>query len=372
MELNLLNIAIYLYAPLCIVFSVLWVSKLSKKTKSSKNHLPFSILIPVRNEAKNIERLISSIIALNYPKDKYELILIDDYSEDDTQSLAEKSLSQSGLNYLIIKNDITNGSPKKRAITKAIELAKYEHIICTDGDCEIPKNWLNSFNKIYEQNDAMFVSGPVTFLEPSESSFWRVLWNRLQVVEFASLVGAGASAIWLKSPNMCSGANISYTKSAFRLVDGYTGNEQIASGDDEFLMHKIAAIDAEKIFYNADQDAVILTNDQSNLKSFYSQRKRWAGKWTFYKSIVPKLLAIFIFGVNVSTIWAMFTLDFETLTIRWIAEILFLVPVLLFLKKWKEIWYIIPLQFIYPFYVLIFGMSSIQKDSYTWKGRKLS
>jgi glycosyltransferase involved in cell wall biosynthesis len=369
---NLINIPIYLYALLCGVFGFLWLMQLLQKPRKSQNFLSFSILVAARNEALNIERLISSIIALNYPKENFELIIVDDHSEDDTRILAETALSKSGISYRIIVNDLEIGSPKKRAITKAISLAQNEHIICTDADCEVPPNWLLTFNSIYEEEGAMFISGPVTFFNQTNGSFGSKIWNKLQVVEFASLVGAGAAALWLKKPNMCSGANISYTKTAFNAVKGYEGNEQIASGDDEFLMHKIASTFPQKVLFNANNNGLVLTNDQVDWRSFYDQRKRWASKWTFYNSLTPMLLAVFVFAINLTTIWAIISFDTDTLAIRWIAEFLFLLPVLVFLKKWENIWIILPLQFIYPFYVLIFGLSSLSKDTYSWKGRKLT
>lgn len=372
MEFSLLHIPIYIYALLCSLFGLMWFVQLLQKPIQARKMLPFSILVSARNEAKNIERLIRTIGTLNYPKELFELIIIDDNSEDETRKLAENVLLAAGIDFSIIDNDSGSGSPKKRAITKAIAWAKHEQIICTDADCEVPANWLHTFSAIYDQKEAMFISGPVTFFDQKNVSFGRGIWNKLQIVEFASLVGSGAAALWLKNPNMCSGANISYTKTAFEAVKGYEGNEEIASGDDEFLMHKIAAHFPNKVFFNYNKQATVLTNDQADLKSFYSQRKRWAGKWTFYDSLAPKLLAVFVFAVNLLTIGAIFTLDFETLAIRWFSEILFLIPVLFFLKKSKNIWLIVPLQVIYPFYVIIFGLSSLGKTSYHWKGRKLT
>lgn len=372
MAFNLLFLPVYIYAGLCLVFAFVWIKNRKKSQSNLNNRLSFSILIPARNEEVNIERLLNSIVSQNYPKANLEIILIDDLSTDSTKKIAEHCLSSAGVAYQIITNDkLEKGSPKKRAITKAIGLAQNEYILCTDADCQVGPNWIQSFNEIYQKTDSKFISGPVTFFEQKEGAFFRKMWNRFQIVEFASLIGTGAASIYLRNPNMCSGANISYSKKVFSEVGGYAGNEEIASGDDEFLMHKINQKFPNSITYNQCEDAIVLTNDQENLKSFFAQRKRWASKWTFYKNLTPKLVAIFIFAINAFTIWAIFSLDIQILAIRWICEFAFLAIALAFLKKRNSIGYIVPLQFIYPFYVVFFGLLSLQKTSYNWKGRNL-
>jgi cellulose synthase/poly-beta-1,6-N-acetylglucosamine synthase-like glycosyltransferase len=206
------------------------------------------------------------------------------------------------------------------------------------------------------------------------------LWQKVQAVEFSSLIGSGACAMIIRKPNMCNGANLAYLKSVFHEVRGFAGNENLASGDDEFLMHKIAARYPDNVCFLKSQDAIVETQAHDSMKSFYYQRKRWASKWKHYNSGLTTALAVFIFLANFSLLVAagLYLADKLTLqnlliifSIKFSAEFVFLMLVLSFLRKKKLIWLIPFIQFIYPVYVSFFGLIAQGKNEYIWKGRKL-
>ena len=264
-------------------------------------------------------------------------------------------------------------SPKKKAITEAIKIAKGELIVTTDGDCRIKQTWLQVLWVFYQQKDAKLISGAVTFLEEKK------LFERIQTVEFASLIGSGAASLQMGFPNMCNGANLAYPKSVFEEVGGYQGVDQIASGDDEFLLHKIAAKYPEKIYFLKTPQNIVFTQAKPNWNDFYQQRKRWAGKWKYYKDNRIKLLAFFIFVVNSALLlsFALFCGGFLTnstfltlILIKFMPEFAFLGIVLAYLTKKKFMIYIPLVQLIYPFYVTFFGFVA-QGKTYEWKGRTL-
>src|SRR5690606_26866381 len=122
---------------------------------------------------------------------------------------------------------------KKAAIETGIELAQGTWIACTDGDCRLSPLWLHSFSQMIYDRQPKFISGPVLY-HPVQT-----LWQQVQALEFSALIGMGAASIGLQNPTMCNGANLAYEKDAFLLVNGFAGNEQVPSGDDEFLLHKI-------------------------------------------------------------------------------------------------------------------------------------
>ena len=258
-----------------------------------------------------------------------------------------------------------SASPKKRAIQKSIEISSGELIVTTDGDCRVSENWLVAIEQNFKTTNAKLVSSPVSFI--NEES----LWNSAQIIEFASLIGSGACAMYLKQPNMCNGANIAYTREVFEEVGGFSGNEHLASGDDEFLMHKIAQKYPDKVVFNHDKDAIVLTNAQPDWKHFYQQRRRWASKWKYYKDWKVSALAIFIFIVNLGVIWSLFTLNYTNLLLKFLFEFVFLSLIIRFLGHRDKIKYIPIIQLFYPFYVVFFGLIA-QGKGYRWKGRKLS
>lgn len=259
-------------------------------------------------------------------------------------------------------------SPKKRAITQAISRAEGKWIVCTDADCRVPSSWLSAILEYLEQTDVYFVSMPVRIL--AKDNFFQ----QWQAVEFASLIGTGAACIALHKPTMCNGANIAYKKTIFERVGGFAGSEHIPSGDDEFLMHKIATQFPQKVQFLKSQAVLVSTQANENWKQFFHQRKRWASKWEHYQNSFTKMLAVFIFLANLSVLVLPFWIFEKTwvvlglLVFKFVAEFVFLTAVLRFFQQKKFAFWIPFLFVLYPIYAVFFALISRLK-SYEWKSR---
>jgi cellulose synthase/poly-beta-1,6-N-acetylglucosamine synthase-like glycosyltransferase len=359
---------LYFVFNLVLIFTWLKLIK-QKPLKISEKDTKLTVIVPVRNEAANIVKLLEDFDKQDYPHEYFEVIIANDGSTDDTADLVLTFQETAKYSLRLINIFEEKGtSPKKRAIQKGIEIAGGELILTTDGDCRVSKNWLSSIQQFYKQTSAKFISSPVTF--ENENNFW----NTAQIIEFASLIGSGACAMELKSPNMCNGANIAYTRVAYENVGGFAGNEHLASGDDEFLMHKIFEKYPNQVLFNVNPDTIVKTKSQPDFQHFYQQRKRWASKWKHYKSWQISALAVFIFTVNLSTILSYIYLpsmiSFIVLSLKFSAEFFFLSLIIRYLGYSKKIFFIPVIQLFYPFYVVFFGLIS-QGKGYEWKGRKL-
>ncbi|MFD2572221.1 glycosyltransferase [Spirosoma soli] len=335
---------------------------------------PFiTVIIPVRNEADNIGRLLADLSRQTYVH--FEVIVADDSSTDNTLAIVQaySKTAPYALRPLPLTDERT-ASPKKRAISQSIALANGELIITTDGDCRVGPDWLRSFAQFYGQTNAKMITGPVTFT--TEAS----VFDSLQTVEFSSLIGSGACTLALGQPTMCNGANLCYVKEVFWEVNGFAGVDHLASGDDEFLMHKIAARYPDGVRFLKSTQAIVTTQAHRSWRAFYNQRKRWASKWRAYESWLPSLLAVFVFLSNAAPVvavlgWLMGVMHGNSVLfvvgLKVVPEFLFLRQVLVFLQKKSSI-NIIPLtQLLYPFYVVFFGLAA-QGKGYQWKGRNLN
>ena len=360
---------LYSIFNLVLIFTWLKMRK-NQAIISSEKDTKLTVIIPVRNETENIVKLLQDLDNQDYPFEKFEVIIANDGSTDDTADLVLEfqEVAKYSLRLLNIFEE-KGTSPKKRAIQKSIEIASGELIITTDGDCRIANKWLSSIQQFYKATDAKLISSLVSFTD--EKNFW----NTAQIIEFASLIGSGACAMYLQKPNMCNGANIAYTREVFENVGGFAGNEYLASGDDEFLMHKIAKMYPKQVLFNANPDSIITTKSQPDIQHFYQQRKRWASKWKHYKNWQISALAIFIFMVNLGVILTYFLFPTEIsiglLALKFGVEFIFLSLIISYLGYIKKIFYIPIIQIFYPFYVVFFGLLS-QGKGYVWKGRKLS
>lgn len=333
-----------------------------------------TVIIPARNEANTLPFLLQDINNQDFPREYLEVLVMNDASTDQTAEVVQRLKSSVNYQLKLVNVDATiSTSPKKRAITQAIDIASGELIITTDADCRVGVYWLHLMVQYYQTYSPKLISAPVTFVDDSRS------FTSLQIVEFASLVGSGAVSMFLQKPTMCNGANLAYTKKAFEEVGGFEGSELLASGDDEFLMHKIFQRFPEKVMFLNNKNAIVKTSSQQTLHSFVQQRIRWASKWRFYQNWQVTALAIFIFCVNFGLIiglvgalagyfsWTSFLCQ---VGLKWGLELIFLQGILRFLGHRLALWWIPITQLIYPFYVSFFGLLA-QKKGYEWKGRRL-
>jgi len=334
--------------------------------------LTFSVIIPVRNEAANIASILTDLQAQEYPADLYEVLVIDDDSDDGTLEIAAEVLQRSSMKYHLVRLKDYGMKGKKQAISKALELAENEIILATDGDCRVGPMWIQSYAHKYTK-DIQMITGPVRMVEHD-------FFTHLQSLEFAGLIGLGAASLQSGNPGMCNGANLSYRKSAFHEVSGYEGNQEIASGDDEFLLQKIFRAYPNGVLFLKDKRAIVSTPAKDTLGELINQRKRWSSKWKFHKSYYVKLMAIAVFfnylvfaymlveGLTNEASFVIFTSFF---LLRALVLSLYIRSVAVFLGVRNVIWASFVMEIIYPFLVLFLGIASIF-GHYSWKGRYYS
>lgn len=330
--------------------------------------LKVSIIIPVRNERENIDRVIRSIGSQQYDFSDVELIVVDDHSTDDTLEIANKL--KVGYKFLQVLS-LDSGKGKKDAISMAVGVANGELIITIDADVRLSNNWLSSIVRYYMMSKPDMIILPVMFGNEIN------LFGKFQSLEFASLSGTTAASAFLGAPVMCNGANLAFTKSAFVRHHGYAGNEKFASGDDMFLLLKIKKEDPGKITYLLHHDVVAWTDPCKDLSSFINQRVRWTSKASGYNDFATVCLAFVVFGSNLSVLYCYISTLFFVLPsmfvvillfAKWILDFFFLKSVLKFFERTKLLVYYPVLIFLYPIYVACIPILSLVYRP-KWKGR---
>ena len=269
---------------------------LDKLNGASQQNIPkefISVIIPFRNEEKNILKTYENLTNQNYPKEKFELIFVNDSSDDNSLTLLENLPKQENVFIFSVPNDYSINAHKKRAIRFGIEKSKGDIIVTTDADCIHKKDWLKNLLKFMDEKTG-FISGPVEFISDSN------LFSKMQRLEFAGLVITGAGLIGSGNPIICNAANIAYRKKVFEEVGGFSYQMSLSSGDDELLMQKIHRDTNYKIKFALDKNAIVSTEANPTVKDFYHQRKRWASKGLFYGDnlLLIKLVFIFLFYLS--------------------------------------------------------------------------
>jgi len=353
-----------LYFVLLLVLRIGWsIAVASKEREPVQKNFLISVIIPVRNEGRNVDTLLHSLANQSYPSASFEVIMVDDHSSD--QSVENyKGL----LQHLTVHSLGENEIGKKAALTRGINLAKGDIIATTDADCLLSPGWLTTINAVFQDYEVTMAAGLVAMTD--ELKFF----PRWQAMEFASVIGTGVGALGLNKPLMCNGANLAFRKSTFQEVRGYEGNEQFPSGDDEFLMRKIMSRFPGSIRV---ANSMVTTRPQESLKDFLYQRIRWASKWRANPSVTAKLLAVFIFLMQASWIFLFLGLAHQgfgaslvLVVVKIVADLLFLTPVFRLMKIRFRLVPFLGLQFLYPFYVILVGLLA-PWSGYSWKDRKI-
>lgn len=324
----------------------------------------FSIVVPFRNEAENLPYLLNSFSKLNYPNDLFEVILVDDCSSEEFKVQSFK------FQVTVIKNIRFSNSPKKDAILTAIQSVNNDWIITTDADCVVNENWLSALDNYIQLHDVSMIAGAVTY--NCEDSFL----HHFQQLDLASLQGATIGSFGLKKGFMCNGANFAYTKSFFQELNGFEGNDTIASGDDVFLLQKAIARFPEKVYYLKSENTIVITKPMEDWKSLFYQRVRWASKTGSYQSGFGKGLGLVVFGGNIGFLIIIYNLlfwegNFYLLVFLLLAKLIvdfFLIHKTNVFLKSKTHFYIIS-SLLYPFFSVSVALYSLV-GKYEWKGRR--
>jgi cellulose synthase/poly-beta-1,6-N-acetylglucosamine synthase-like glycosyltransferase len=359
-----------LYAMLIAYYWHSWKKLKHYDTPTIANHSFISVIIPARNEEKNISVLLNALSQQTYPKDFFEIIVVDDFSTDSTGAVTKKFTLP---NLVLVHPEVSSKtSSKKKAIEAGIKKTKGELIITTDADCIPTKNWLETINMFYVKKDAAFIAAPVKFSHNNS------MLQIFQALDFLTLQGITAASVSANFHSMCNGANLAYKKEAFENVNGFEGIDTVATGDDMLLMHKIWKKYPGKIFYLKNKYAIVESQPMLSWKDFFMQRKRWASKTLIYDDYRIIAVLSFVYLLNSLFIALIIACLFNSFYWWYVAgfwisktiiELPFVYNVSKFYDEQKLVKFLFFFQPLHIFYTVLIGLIS-QFGKYEWKGRK--
>jgi cellulose synthase/poly-beta-1,6-N-acetylglucosamine synthase-like glycosyltransferase len=358
------------YLLLVLYFIKGWTNLKQPEIKAGGYTTKVTVMVAARNEQERIHYTIEDILAQDYPKHLTEIIIVDDHSTDRTSEIIS-SYANRGVKLLQLNEARPLNSYKKKAIAKAIGISTGDFMVATDADCRMGTKWLSSIVGYYETNDVVMISSPVNFFEE------KGLFERMQTLEFTFLIGVGAAFIGHNWASTCNGANFAYRKDVFYEVGGFTGIDELASGDDELLLQKVAERFPGKIGFLKLRDAIVYTHAKHSLKEFLQQRRRWASKSTKYKDKKIIALTIFMWLFNMTMLInvalgifniAFFKIFLFQFGLKYLVELVYLSFICSFFKRRGLLVLLIivaPVHIIYLAYLALMGTTR----KYNWKGR---
>lgn len=337
------------------------------RNKQENKFQKISIIIAARNEENNLPNLLDCLKEINYPQDKFEIIISNDRSTDRTKEILQDALLDfSNLKIVDVEIQSEDLIGKKGALDRAIKLANFEILAFTDADCIIPRNWLRAIDQ-YFTDDVDFLAGysPLSI----NSKFLGLLKN----LERASIFAVTAGSFGIKWAITCTARNMAYRKSVFNKIDGFKGIGHIRSGDDDLMVQKMSSnIRAYNFMFT--HDSIVPSLDKSDLKTQMNLESRRASKWKYYPTSI-KLLSLFVFVFYMFFIFScgLFVIGNIPLTSLLLLLIIKILPefmlLFIFLCKTRHLRYLIifPLaELLYIPYFIFFGIKGTF-GKYKWK-----
>jgi len=368
----LLIIPVAVYSALMFV---LWLTAHKNRLPgipSSENKTIISIVVACHNEEKYIKSLLKCLVKQNYPSDNYEVIIVDDSSTDFTCEVINSFInSLPSSDNVTIRLYPSPGHGKKSAVRYGISNANGEVILTTDADCRMGPRWVSSYSACYEKCSPDMMLASVTDLSDNSfvSSFARY--------EFAALQTITEATALLGHPVMCNGANMGFSKEAYMNHAGEL-HDEIASGDDIFLLHAVKR-SGGKISYLSCGAAAVETASAVSAAALLSQRARWASKAYLYRDASTIILAAVTAACNAAVTAAAIASCFNTrfIIVTGIIYVLRMIPDYLIIsqhmKKRKEhmpLHLFIVMDLFYPFYFITVAFLSILPSMRLFRQRK--
>jgi cellulose synthase/poly-beta-1,6-N-acetylglucosamine synthase-like glycosyltransferase len=249
---------------------ILFLLALSKKEKKHKHIASFpnvSIVVAARNEEENIERCLRSILQVDYPADKLEVVVADDGSTDRTPEIISKIKQEhNNLKVIRIESQINNLKGKANALAQAITQTNGEFIFLTDADCEVPRTWIKGMLRHFDEKTG--VASGVTIIETGK------IFYGMQSLDWAFLLSVAAAVGRLFKPVACIGNNMAFRKEAYIECGGYQ-NLKFSITEDFALFKAITENGKWGYAFPVDLETLVISKPVKTLKELYHQKKRW-------------------------------------------------------------------------------------------------
>ncbi len=346
---------------------------LFRKKNPESSDLPFiSIVVALKNEEDNLKDLINGLKNQNYPKDKYEILLVDNASDDNTHQHIEEMVSDlPQFKSLTTKNYQSDLQYKKEAMMMGIENSKGEIILSTDADCAVQTTWISSMASQYNEHVDMVIGFSEVISDNS-------IFLNLQKLDFLQLMAAAKGSLNLGFKWAGSGQNISFRKNAFYNCNGYENLKTLKGGDDTLFIQKFAKKNSGKIIFSSNTGSYVKTKGINDFPTFIRQRIRWASEANYTRkfNLIVFFISLAAFIANIGILYyfilSLVTGNYWTYFLglgflKYFAENMLAIKASEVFNV-KNVLSVFPIWFIiYPTYALFLGLMSFVGKNVKWK-----
>ena len=328
---------------------------------------PLSVIICARNEEENLRQNLPKILSQDYPG--FEVILVNDFSEDETKwLLKEMCIQHPHLKVVEIAEHVRLKHGKKFAVTLGIKAAQYEHLVFTDADC-VPQSdqWLRHMANAYSGGNEI-VLGYSPYIK--KTGFLNAL------IRFETFHTAMSYLAYALKGNayMGVGRNLAYTKSLFFRGKGFAAHMHIPSGDDDLFVNQNATPHNTAICIYP--EAQVWSEPKTTFATYSRQKTRHAGASKAYKPshrrmLATQLISAFLFYVVAIIAVVLYPqywyIVLGTYLFRLLIQLIVYYPIMRKLQVTGLIWGLPFLDIIYYGYICVNGFFALFRKEVRWK-----
>jgi cellulose synthase/poly-beta-1,6-N-acetylglucosamine synthase-like glycosyltransferase len=324
--LSLIWLVIFILGALYVGQILAFIRGLSRLHFAAGNRLySVAVIVAARNEELHLEKCIRSLLAQDYPHDKYTITVVDDQSTDRTADIVRQLARENPAVQLMQLHGHPPGiSPIVHAMNEAIKATSSEIILRTDADCLVGPHWMSSMVRHFDETVGI-ITGVTLIAEKQNISS---LFFGFQRIDLFSQTAIAAGAIGMNAPINCNGSNMGFRRAAFNEVGGFGSIGTINSGSDSLLAQKIAATPHWKMRFACWPETHVTTLPVTSWRQLLQQRMRWAGHTPHYRtSTVVFLVAsfllyllVFLFAPISIFYFPMVTLPIAVLFIKFVVD----------------------------------------------------
>lgn len=257
-----------------------------------------TVLVAARNEAAHAPALAAALLALDYPADRLQVIVVDDRSEDDTGRILS-DLGAGRIEVVRIDSLPAGMAPKKHALATGLRSARGEIILTIDADNLPTPGWARAMVAHFGPRTGVVAGlvhhGPAA---PGVPAWFHGMW----AIEVFAHAAVQAGAIGGGMPIHANGGNLAFRRATFDQLGGYARHAGIVSGDDDFLLQAAADSGRWEVRCAISPDSRIPTEGPTSFRQVWEQRKRWGSKCVHYD---PKRVAL-LSTIFASYLWTVF------------------------------------------------------------------
>lgn len=325
---------------------------ISAEFNSPAKYKDISVIIATKNEINNLPALINSLNNLDYQSDKYEIIFVDDNSEDDSYNFLKSKLNH---NYKILKATNKKFPGKKGALDVGIKNAQFNLIAVTDADCLPEPHWLKSIStKISEGFDIVFGYSPLIESKSFVSKISSFENLRNYILYF--------TAAGLQIPYSATARSFAFRKELFYQINGFENANETLSGDDDLLIREAVKIKARIGAFRFENDLVYSSPPQS-LKEYLNRKARHL-KTSHHYLLRHKIFLSVWHSINIFSVYSIFLIPIWNLfaipcTIKIFLDVVLVSSIKRTLPHSFSMLEIIYLQFFYETFLIINFINSI-------------